>query len=923
MSNYTFRRTRLTDAVIRGNGPYEALVVNHLDPYMMGSLEVELLKHNSATNTPERSGQLITVKYLSPFYGVTPASGLKSNDGYENTQKSYGFWAVPPDFGTRVLVIFAEGNSSYGFWIGCIQDSNMNFMVPDGRASTTITTDDTPETLRGKKLPVGEYNKLIETGDRVDPNFFKKPYNRDFTKVLEIQGLLGDEARGTTTSSARRETPSMVFGMSTPGPLDKRRGNPKARYGEADTGPEIPYNRLGGHSFVMDDGDDKFVRATHAEDGPPIYLNKERGEEGGDETIPQNELFRIRTRTGHQIVLHNSEDFIYITNSRGTAWIELTSDGKIDIHAQDSISIATDNDINFSAERDFNIEAGRNINMKASARWSDGKAEECGSSSGRIQMESQFATNIGGENLTLSPKNFDLNIDGDYKVTVNGSYHLNATSHIYQTSGGATHLTSKHSFYRTSGSNINDQVAGHYALTAQGVISNTSFESIHNKASNTIHSIAGVDIKNTASTGTIHNIAELDIRNSANTGSIHSIAEVDWYLQTNGNINNTTAGAFKNTAAGDFSIGAANSTIKGGNINFNSPGDVPVADLASAATSAVPSIRATPAQIALTADRINNLSSYSLPASVNPPVPFPTILPRIPMKEPWPHHENLNPLAYKKDQTDREAIGSLVTADTFVTPDTFSKNAVDTGTTVRLTGSGGNIHTSTLDYDDTTDGGFEDIPNVGFEPGEVDPALARAAGLVSNRPWNRRGTDTEFIKYKNNGARNLTLEPRLEALLEAACKEAGVFVNVVSGGQMPRNLILATPGHRKNEGYWEVPSSDGRYKRVATGSVRHDYGSGADLDIFDKETGRQYQLGNSKFDNFIFQFFALGGQAGGCSAGYMGIGRPHLDIVGTDRGGSLVWESGSRFRDLQQRGFAARTKKISSQYGRGTDPLTS
>ena len=41
-------------------GPYEALIVSHLDPYYGGALEVELLKSSSAGNSPEKSGQIIT-----------------------------------------------------------------------------------------------------------------------------------------------------------------------------------------------------------------------------------------------------------------------------------------------------------------------------------------------------------------------------------------------------------------------------------------------------------------------------------------------------------------------------------------------------------------------------------------------------------------------------------------------------------------------------------------------------------------------------------------------------------------------------------------------------------------------------------------------------------------------------------------------
>jgi hypothetical protein len=67
--------------------------------------------------------------------------------------------------------------------------------------------------------------------------------------------------------------------------------------------------------------------------------------------------------------LHNSEDLIYIGNASGTTWIELTSNGKIDIFAEDSISIHTKNDLNIRAERDVNIEAGRNMNLKGIAKF--------------------------------------------------------------------------------------------------------------------------------------------------------------------------------------------------------------------------------------------------------------------------------------------------------------------------------------------------------------------------------------------------------------------------------------------------------------------------------------------------------------------------------------------------------------------------
>lgn len=335
-------------------GPYLARIIGHLDPKYMGTLEVELIR--TVGNLPGMSTNILRVRYLSPFYGVTGIDHLGAGDSYSDTQKSYGMWMIPPDPGTIVLVIFAEGDPKQGFWIGCVQDEYMNFMVP-GLAATELNNDG------DKKKPVGEYNKKTTKLESADTTQYKKPVH-PLTKVLEDQGLLADEFRGITTSSARREIPSAVFGISTPGPIDKTDGAPKGTIGKLESKITSAFvSRLGGTTFVMDDGDDKFLRKTPASEGPPDYAAVEDDEKGGKPDIPHNELVRIRTRTGHQILLHNSEDLIYIGNARGTTWIELTSNGKIDIYAKDSVSIHTENDLNVTANRDINFTAGRNINM--------------------------------------------------------------------------------------------------------------------------------------------------------------------------------------------------------------------------------------------------------------------------------------------------------------------------------------------------------------------------------------------------------------------------------------------------------------------------------------------------------------------------------------------------------------------------------
>ncbi len=377
-------------------GPHLARVIRTEDNKYMGSLHVQLLR--DVGNIPDSEASTYPVRYLSPFYGVTSINHLGNNNTYSDTQKSYGMWMIPPTEGGIVVVMFINGDVSNGFWLGCVQDEYMNFMIP-GLAATELNTKVPPS-----KEPVAEYNKNLTQGEQPDATQIKKPVH-PFSNVLSKQGLLTDETRGITTSSARRESPSNVFGISTPGPVDRGAGGTRGKVGSKEN-PVVGsfVSRLGGTTFVMDDGDENFLRKTPAGEGPPSYASVENDEKGGQTDIPHNELFRIRTRTGHQILLHNSEDLIYIGNAKGTTWIELTSNGKIDIFAEDSVSIHTKNDLNISADRDINMKAGRNINMIAGEKY---------------HMES------GADWLVY--------VGADSKITVSGQSNINAGGNHVET----------------------------------------------------------------------------------------------------------------------------------------------------------------------------------------------------------------------------------------------------------------------------------------------------------------------------------------------------------------------------------------------------------------------------------------------------------------------------------------------------------
>jgi hypothetical protein len=171
-----------------------------------------------------------------------------------------------------------------------------------------------------------------------DPDFLNSPraiHNFQANIVIE-QGLDRDEHRGSVTSSSQRDTPSRVIGLSSPGRTSPDETDfpnllELLNSGELSIEQFQSYwvSRKGGHTFVMDDGD----------------------------LFGENNLVRLRSAGGHTLLMNDTQDIFYLINKTGSAWVELTKDGSINIFGK--------NDINIRAAHNFNIHADANVNVHA------------------------------------------------------------------------------------------------------------------------------------------------------------------------------------------------------------------------------------------------------------------------------------------------------------------------------------------------------------------------------------------------------------------------------------------------------------------------------------------------------------------------------------------------------------------------------
>lgn len=327
------------------NYPIIGIVKDNIDPTRSGRIRVALQDGKGPTNPNDASGWT-PVQYLTSFFGVVEANGGSNDLGsYTNNSSSYGQWQAPPDIGTKVVCIFIGGDINKGFYIGAIPEPETLQMVPAIGARDNVTLNEGEASGFGgaTRLPVTNIN--TNNTDVANSNEFldaPRPVHSYTASIMNQQGILRDPLRGPISSSASREASSRVgWGVSTPG---------RPIYEGGYTDENLPENlnqdnaerlgviaRRGGHSIVMDDGD----------------------------IIGRDQLIRIRTALGHQILMSDDGQTLMILHSNGQSYIELGKEGTVDIFSTNSINMRTQGDFNIHADRDINMHAMENFNLQA------------------------------------------------------------------------------------------------------------------------------------------------------------------------------------------------------------------------------------------------------------------------------------------------------------------------------------------------------------------------------------------------------------------------------------------------------------------------------------------------------------------------------------------------------------------------------
>lgn len=283
----------------------EGLVVDTNDPDQMGRLKVWV---QALDGENFDIANLPWTEYASPLMGFT-VDYPGGNGAKNNSHSAYGLWAIPK-MGASVAVFCLSGDPAARYYFASFARLHRNRSFPAGRN----------EDFNGKTGPWGDAGDGEGNLEPIQPAFDN--LRTQFQDDLE-------QSEAITRGAYERQAAQAIFEKD-------------GKEGYSPNAADPSYLDCQTYCFVSP-GRNSLIMQDH----------------------PEFARTRLKTAEGHQIILDDANERIYISTAKGKSWIEMDLDGHINVFGSESISVRTGKDLNLRADRDINLEAGRNFNVKA------------------------------------------------------------------------------------------------------------------------------------------------------------------------------------------------------------------------------------------------------------------------------------------------------------------------------------------------------------------------------------------------------------------------------------------------------------------------------------------------------------------------------------------------------------------------------
>lgn len=512
------------------------LVVNTDDPLQQGRLQVFCPALN---DNPKKIQHLPWTAYVSPFGGSINHKEYARGVGQEGDYGSdgavhYGFWAIP-EVGAHVLVGCVDGDSRRRVWMGCLPEHQETQTMLGGRFdwSGPNGTPDGPFTSNRKPIQPLYDNMTAAFGDRKSSEWKTRGADYQAAAILSSEGQAPNKQKGPD---------------SLDGDYDDI-----ARYEE----DEWVKERLGAHGYdwsgFKDLGAMKSSRVFGFGTPGMHFISMD--------DRPFNSRMKFQSQTGHMILMDDTNERIYIKTNKGNNWVEMDSNGNIDVYSSQRISISSDNDINLSSKGTLRMYAGESIHMYAGHNLLSGEENSAGTLleepaiKGEIRIQAEADHHVIARNVRQKSHENTYHESGinKYENVGESAFMTVEKDHNLSTNTGDILSASGRHVSSTAKVDMKHFAEGKGSFAAVSDTELHSFDGTLSASSN------GPTVIKSATDN-----VDIQASSHSGTGSVTVKAPDSQTKVGNGGISSATSGTITHTSAGDNSTVVDGSTTVSG-----------------------------------------------------------------------------------------------------------------------------------------------------------------------------------------------------------------------------------------------------------------------------------------------------------------------------------------------------------------------
>jgi uncharacterized protein (DUF2345 family) len=391
----------------------EGQVVSVDDPDQMGRVKAWIPSLDGDNYDVE---QLPWTSYAPLFGGFTVAYPAGGNPAAATniSETSYGMWAIPK-LGSTVFIFCSHGDPAARFYFAS-----------------------SPRLHRNRSLPAG---RNFDNSGNPGPFGDAQDTSGNFNPIQPAYNNLRTQFNGNVTASEA-----------------VTRGAYERQVAQAN------FNKDGSEGYSTNPADDSYL-------DPQTYCIVTPGRHAFIiQDDPRMARMRLKTASGHQIIMDDANERIYISTALGNSWLEMDQDGHVNVFSTDSISVRTGKDFNVYADGNINMEAGKGVNIKAN----DGDIRAETSESLQIQANSNivmaacgyFDVGSDGKLHITSGDTLNIHAKGDMNTQTDGELNVSVGGSIFETAGSDHNINAGGSVAQTSAGNFDVNVGGAYTLSA-------------------------------------------------------------------------------------------------------------------------------------------------------------------------------------------------------------------------------------------------------------------------------------------------------------------------------------------------------------------------------------------------------------------------------------------------------------------------